>query len=218
MWQCPDPSCRHLKNPFEVGTCITPQQQNKKDDCLRVCCLKGFITLLSKVGKEYNVYICLPASYSSFILAFLAGVSLSTYSKWNTTGRHHKGHGWQLSKQAPAWMVTEQKVSLQSTSDHPNSSNISTRNPASTKKECWEILLLVQTHPLLGNVPWHQIPIQHTCHATSSPLIWMSKLQYFRGIYNPHSCITVSEKLHQLLFYSYLVYPLKYFRALSWCK
>lgn len=52
-WQCPDHSCRHTKNVSMLVSISLLLINNKKDDYLRFCCLKGFIKLLPKVGKRY---------------------------------------------------------------------------------------------------------------------------------------------------------------------
>lgn len=51
--QCPDPSCRHTKKVLILVSVSLLLINNKKDDYLRFCCLKGFIKLLPKVGKGY---------------------------------------------------------------------------------------------------------------------------------------------------------------------
>jgi hypothetical protein len=69
-------------------------------------------------------------------------------------------------------MVTEQKVSLQSTSDYPNSSIISTSNPASIRKECWEIVLLVKSDFLAIEMPNDaRLPIENSNHGIKRIMI-----------------------------------------------
>lgn len=53
VWQCPDHSCRHTKEVLMLVSIFLLLINNKKDDYLRFCCLKGFIKLLPKVGKGY---------------------------------------------------------------------------------------------------------------------------------------------------------------------
>lgn len=53
VWQCPDHSCRHTKKVLMLVFISLLLINNKKDDYLRFCCLKGFIKLLPKVGKGY---------------------------------------------------------------------------------------------------------------------------------------------------------------------
>lgn len=53
VWQCPDHSCRRTKKVLMLVSLSPLLINNRKDDYLRFCCLKGFITLLPKTGKGY---------------------------------------------------------------------------------------------------------------------------------------------------------------------